>query len=99
MLDEHIAQLIEQVLYTMPGERVNRPTFGTELSRLAFHDLSTEFRSAIEAMMRGALNQWVGELITVESISVTGEGPRTTVKLVYIEKATQQKHQLVLGEG
>ena len=32
--NEHIRQMIEQVLFTAPGERVNRPEFGTGLLQL-----------------------------------------------------------------
>ena len=31
-----LRDLIEQVLFTTPGERVNRPTFGSEVSKLVF---------------------------------------------------------------
>ena len=34
--DAHIRDLIEQVLFTAPGERVNRPDFGSGLLRLVF---------------------------------------------------------------
>ena len=36
---EHLKQLIEQVLFTTPGERVNRPEFGTGLQSLLFAPL------------------------------------------------------------
>lgn len=94
---DHVAQLVEQVLYTAPGERVNRPTFGTDLSQLAFKGLSTEFGSAVQALIKGSLNQWLGDVIAVESVQVAVDGPEATVTVAYTEKATQTKRQLVFG--
>ena len=34
--DDHIRDMIEQVLFTNPGERVNRPDFGCGLRRMVF---------------------------------------------------------------
>ena len=34
--DAHIRQMIEQLLFTEPGERVMRPTFGCALLQLVF---------------------------------------------------------------
>jgi uncharacterized protein len=40
--DDHIRDLIEQVLFTSPGERVNRPTFGSGLLQLVFAPIRVE---------------------------------------------------------
>ena len=34
--EKHICQMVEQVLFTAIGERVNRPTFGSGINQLVF---------------------------------------------------------------
>lgn len=79
--DEHIRQLIEQVLFTMPGERVNRPTFGSGVMQLAFAPLGAELATATQALAQGALQQWLGELIVVESVQVQAEGDEARLRV------------------
>lgn len=68
--DQHIRQLIEQLLFTSPGERVNRPDFGTGLSQMVFAPNSDELATATEYLVQGALQQWLAELIHVESVQI-----------------------------
>ena len=42
--DDHIRDLIEQVLFTAPGERVMRPDFGSGLLALVFEPNSSDAR-------------------------------------------------------
>ncbi len=71
--DDHVHDLIEQVLFTAPGERVNRPTFGTGLRQLLFAPASPELATATQFLVQGALQQWLGELIEVASVEVEVE--------------------------
>ena len=41
--DDHIRDMIEQFLFTNPGERVNRPDFGSGLLQLVFAPNSPEW--------------------------------------------------------
>lgn len=68
--DDHIRQLIEQVLFISPGERVNRPTFGSPISQLVFASNSKEIAVATQFMIQGVLQQWLANLINVESVTV-----------------------------
>ena len=63
--DEHVRDLIEQVLFTSPGERVNRPTFGSGLMQLVFAPNSDELATATQFLVQAALQQWLGDLIEV----------------------------------
>src|SRR6266513_4243820 len=69
----HIRDLIEQVLFTSPGERVNRPTFGSGLMKLVFAPNSDALASATQQLVQGALQRWLGDLIQVESVEVESE--------------------------
>ena len=48
---DHIRDLIEQVLFTVPGERVNRPSFGSGLLQLVFAANSIELATAMTAFL------------------------------------------------
>lgn len=88
--DRHIEQLIEQVLFTMPGERVNLPDFGTPVSQLLFSPGQTELVSSTQFLIQGALQQWLGNLIQVQAVQVTIEDATLTVIINYVNKQTKQ---------
>jgi phage baseplate assembly protein W len=56
--DAHLRQLIEQVLFTYPGERVNRPDFGSGLMQLVFAPSGEELATAAQFLVQGALQRW-----------------------------------------
>ncbi len=89
--DEHIRHLIEQLLFTTPGERVNRPTFGAGLHKLLFAPNSTELATALEFMVQGALQEYLGELIRVEALAITAEDEKLHVTVQYMVQRTQQR--------
>jgi hypothetical protein len=88
--DAHIRQMIEQVLFTSPGERVNRPDFGTGLLKLVFGPNSPELGAATEFMVQGALQQWLGDVVQVEAVNVESEGSTLRVLVRYRVRRTQQ---------
>ena len=57
--DDHIRDLIHQVLFTNPGERVNRPDFGCGLMQLVFAPNSPELAATVQALVHAALQQWL----------------------------------------
>jgi phage baseplate assembly protein W len=89
--DRHIRNLIEQLLFTMPGERVNRPTFGTGLMQLVFEPTSREIATAVEFLVQGSLQQFLGDLITVESVTVTSEESAIEVAVEYRIRRTDDR--------
>src|ERR1700747_1594226 len=70
----HIREMIEQVLFTSPGERVNRPNFGSGLMQLVFAPNSPELAAATQFSVQGALQEWLGDLILVEAVNAEREG-------------------------
>jgi phage baseplate assembly protein W len=89
--DDHIRDLIEQVLFTSPGERVNRPTFGTGLLQLVFEPNSDLLSTATQAVVQGALQQWLSDLILVEAVQINNEDSMLRVIIQYIVRRTQQR--------
>ena len=88
---DHIRDLIHQVLFTNPGERVNRPTFGSGLRQLTFSPNSDELAATTQALVQGALQQWLGDLILVEAVDVANEGSSLHVSVQYIVRETQTR--------
>jgi uncharacterized protein len=89
--EAHVRDMIEQLLFTMPGERVMRPTFGSGLAQLVFQPNSEELATAIEFLVQGNLQQWLGDLIVVEAVQVTSTDSTIEVKVQYILRRTQQR--------
>ena len=87
--DEHIRDLIEQVLFTSPGERVNRPDFGSGLLQLVFAPNSDTLAAATQVTVHGALQQWLGDLILVEAVEVDNEDSTLRVTVRYLVRRTQ----------
>jgi phage baseplate assembly protein W len=88
--DDHIHDLIEQVLFTMPGERVNRPTFGSGLLQLVFAPNSDALAAATQLSVQASLQQWLGDLIQVQAVNVESRDSRLEITVQYIIRRTQQ---------
>lgn len=97
--DEHIRDLIEQVLFTSPGERVNRPDFGCGLRQLVFAHASDELAAATQFMVQGALQQWLGERIQVDGVEVESEEAALKVTVRYTVRRTQQRQTAQFARG
>jgi phage baseplate assembly protein W len=82
--EQHIRNLIEQVIFTSPGERVNRPDFGSGLMQLVFQPNSSELAAATQFIVQGALQQWLGDLIQVDSVQVEIEDSKLQVIIKYL---------------
>lgn len=88
--DRHIRDMIEQVLFTSPGERVNRPTFGSGLMQLVFRPNSDELAATVQFLVQGALQQWLGNLIDINSVEVENPDSSLIVTVVYTIRRTQE---------
>jgi len=81
--DKHIRDMIEQLLFTSPGERVNRPDFGCGLHQLVFAPNSDELAAATQFLVQGSLQRWLGDLIKVEAVEVSAEESILRVNIRY----------------
>lgn len=88
--EAHVRAMIEQVLFTVPGERVNRPDFGTGLRQYLFGVDSDETLTAVRFLVQGALQQWLGDLIEVYDVDVRGEDSTMAVVVRYRLRETSQ---------
>lgn len=94
--DEYIRDLIRQVLFTNPGERVNRPDFGCGLSRLVFAPYSEAIQAATQFQVQTALQRWLAEVIAVNDVTVTGQDGELDVTVVYTRLDVAERHRDVL---
>ncbi len=90
--EQHIRQLIEQVLFTAQSERVNRPNFGCGINQLVFAPNSDALATATQVLVQGSLQQWLGEIIRTESVEIKNEDSilRVTVQYVIIRNQKRQ---------
>ncbi|MCU1264364.1 MAG: hypothetical protein JWM21_682 [Acidobacteria bacterium] len=95
----HVRDLIEQVLFTAPGERVNRPDFGCGLHRLVFAPNSDELAAATQFLVQGSLQQWLGDLIEVNEVQVESDDARLVVHILYTERRTQEQRTAQFTRG
>ena len=87
----HIRSMIEQVLFTSPGERVNRPDFGCGLLQLVFEPNSNELAVTTQYLVQGALNRWLGDVIEVGEVDVRHYDAALIVSIAYTILRTQQR--------
>ena len=86
--DEHIRDMIEQFLFTNPGERVNRTDFGSGLLQMVFAPNSPELAATLQFTVQAGLQQWLGDLIEIQAIDVSSEEATLRVELRYLVKRT-----------
>ena len=89
--DDHIRDMIEQFLFTSPGERVNRPDFGSGLLQLVFAPNSPELAATLQVTIQAGLQRWLGDLIEVQKLEVTSEDSTLRVDLAYVIRRTQEQ--------
>lgn len=87
----HIRDLIEQVIFTSPGERVNRPSFGSGVLQLVFAPNSVELAGTTQFLVQSSLQEWLGDLIQVNAVEVESVDERLTVTVSYLIRRTQEE--------
>ena len=91
--DDHVRDMIYQLLFTNPGERVDLPDFGCGLLQMVFRANSEALAAATQLLVQGALQQWLGDVIAVQQLEVSSQDERLTIDLVYIRRDSGQQVQ------
>ncbi len=97
--NDHIRDMIEEFLFTNPGERVNRPDFGSGLLQLIFGQNSPELAATLQFTIQAGLQRWLGDLITVQKVEVNAQDSTLTVLVVYIVKSTGAQQSQTFANG
>src|SRR5260370_18226233 len=82
-LQDYVKQLVEQVLFTSPGERVNLPDFGSGLLQLPFAPNSMEMAAATQFAVQGALQKWLSNYVKVQLVTASAQDAVLTVTVTY----------------
>jgi phage baseplate assembly protein W len=98
-LPSHIVDMIEQILLTSPGERVNRPTFGCGVTQLVFAPNSDALAATQQQVVQASLQQWLSDLIRVNSVDVSAQESTLLITVTYtiIQSQQQQTQRFVYG--
>lgn len=91
--DDHIRDLIEQVLFTAPGERVMRPDFGAGLLALVFEPNSDTLAAATQMLVQSSLQLHLSHLIAVEAVDVVNDDATLRIDVSYIVLLDRSLHQ------
>jgi hypothetical protein len=87
--NDHIRDMIEEFLFTNPGERVNRPAFGSGLLQLVFAPNSPELAATVQFTIQAGLQ-----------VDVTAQDSTLSVLVQYVIRDTgQQQAQTFVSGG
>lgn len=68
--DEHVRQMLELLVLTVPGERVMRPELGSPARQLVFGAQDGPAAAALGAALQSAIQQWLGDVLTLLDVAV-----------------------------
>ena len=89
--DDHVREMLEQLLFTSPGERVNRPDFGSGISQLVFEPTSPELAAALQFSLKAAIQRWLGDIIQLQGLEVTSQESTLSIVIQYILQRTGEQ--------
>jgi phage baseplate assembly protein W len=97
--DDHIRQMIEELLFTNPGERVNRPDFGSGIRQLVFAPNSPELAATLQFALQAALQRWLGDLIQLQALEVSSQDSTLNITIQYLRIPTNQSTVLQISRA
>ena len=89
---DHVRDMLEQLLFTNAGERVNRPDFGSGLLQLVFVPNSPELAAALQFTTRAAVQQWLGDVLDLQALDVVADDASLRVTVRYALRRTGEAH-------
>lgn len=92
----HVRDLIEQLLFTAPGERVNRPTFGSGVLELVFAPNGDALAAAMRLSVQASLQEWLGDLIEVANVDVDNDDATLRLSVRYVVRRTGEARTVTL---
>jgi phage baseplate assembly protein W len=87
----HVRDMVEQVLFTNPGERVNRPDFGCGLLQLVFEPNSDQLVAALQATVQASLQRWLGDVIQLDELEIFNNDSQLHVFVAYTVTRTGER--------
>lgn len=87
---DHVRQMIEQLIFTAPGERVNRPEFGSGILQLLFAPNSPELAATVQFTLQAAIQHYLSDLVELRSLTASAVDSSLTIELAYVLRQTGQ---------
>jgi phage baseplate assembly protein W len=88
--DDHIRDMLEQLIFTSPGEHVNRPDFGSGILQLIFAPNSPELAATLQFTLQAAIQRWLGDVLDLKSVDVQSIDSTLTIDLQYVVRRTNE---------
>jgi phage baseplate assembly protein W len=88
--NNHILDMLEQLIFTNPGERVNRPDFGSGILQLLFAPNSPELAATVQFTLQAAIQHWLGDIVEIQELEVTAVDSTLTLDLTYLVRRTNE---------
>ncbi|MGD0239878.1 MAG: GPW/gp25 family protein [Streptosporangiaceae bacterium] len=95
--DDHVEQMLELLLLTRPGERVNQPAFGCGLIDQVFAPNSPEVAAALSVTIAAAISLWLRDVLSVTALDVVADGSQLIVAIDYTVLATNSPGSITLS--
>ena len=89
--NNHVRDMIEQLIFTNPGERVNRPDFGSGLLQLIFAPNTNEMAATVQFTMQAAIQRWLGDVIELRALDVSAVDSSLTIDIQYLIRRTNEE--------
>jgi phage baseplate assembly protein W len=86
----HVRDMLEQLLFTNAGERVNRPEFGSGLQQLVFAPNSPELAAVIQFTTRAAIQQWLSDVLELQALDVISDDAALRISITYALRRTAE---------
>jgi phage baseplate assembly protein W len=86
--DAAVRAMIRAILFTMPGERVNRPAFGSAITGQVFAGNSELLAAAAQATAQASLQRYLGDRIAIASVEVVAVDAILAVEVAYALRGT-----------
>lgn len=87
----HVRDMIEQLIFTSPGERVNRPDFGSGLLQMIFAPNSPELAATVQFTLQAAIQRWLGDVIELQALEVRALDSALNIDMQYLIRRTNQE--------
>jgi hypothetical protein len=88
---DHVRDMIEQLIFTNPGERVNRPDFGSGILQLIFAPNSPELAAAVQVTLQAAVQRWLGDVIELRDLDVQATDSTLSIDMKYLIRRTDEE--------
>lgn len=89
--NDHVRDMIEQLIFTNPGERVNRPDFGSGILQLIFAPNSPELAATVQFTLQAAVQRWLGEVIELRDLDVQATDSTLSIEMRYLLRRTGEE--------